>query len=50
MRYVGITLIAIGSLLLLFAVVTYINQNKDSTHTPIPEDNGVKVIFVTPKK
>ncbi len=49
MRNVGIILIAIGLALLLFAGYNFLKeQNKIAS--PIPEEKGVKVIFVTPTK
>ncbi len=47
MKYVGIALIAIGFALLIFVLYNFIkSQNKFAS--PVPQDQGVKVIFVTP--
>lgn len=49
MRKIGIVLIAIGLALLIFALINFIKE-KNKIASPIPEDEGVKVIFVTPAK
>lgn len=49
MKLVGIILIAIGLALLLFVVFNFLNENNKMA-SPIPEEKGVKVIFVTPTK
>lgn len=49
MKTVGIVFIIIGITLLLFVVYTFFSQG-DTIHSPLPEDRGVKVIFVTPTK
>jgi len=47
MKKVGLVLIAIGLALLLFVVFNFIKE-KNKIASPIPEEEGVKVIFVTP--
>ena len=49
MKGFGIVLIAIGITLLMFVSYNFIKE-KNKTASPIPEDKGVKVIFVTPAK
>ena len=46
MKGLGIILIAIGIALLMFVSYNFIKENIMAS--PIPEDKGVKVIFVTP--
>ena len=47
MKTVGVILVAVGIALLLFVGYSYISE-KNKMHSPVPEDRGVKVIFVTP--
>lgn len=47
MKLIGAIFIAIGLALLLFVVFNFIKE-KSRTVSPLPEDKGVKVIFVTP--
>ena len=47
MKLFGAVLIAIG-LALLFFIVYNIIKEKGRTVSPLPEDKGIKVIFVTP--
>lgn len=49
MKFVGGILITIGLALLLFVVYNFISQNNRMV-SPIPQDQGVKVIFITPSK
>lgn len=49
MKAIGMVLIAIGLALLLFVLLNFINE-KNRIVSPIPQDKGVKVIFVTPTK
>lgn len=49
MKGFGIILIAVGVALLMFISYNFIKE-KNKTASPIPEDKGVKVIFVTPSK
>lgn len=49
MKTIGIILISIGLALLIFVVYNFIKEGNKLT-SPIPEDTGVKVIFVTPTK
>jgi len=49
MKRLGIVLIAIGIALLLFVSYNFVSQ-KNKITSPIPEDKGVRVIFVTPSK
>ncbi len=47
MKSVGLVLIAMGIALLMFVSYNSIKE-KNKMASPIPEDKGVKVIFVTP--
>lgn len=47
MKIVGIILIGFGCALLLFVGYTYI-KSKNRMVSPIPEEQGIKVIFVSP--
>lgn len=49
MKNIGLVLIAIGIALLMFISYNFIKE-KNKTASPIPEDKGVKVIFITPTK
>ena len=49
MRIVGAILIALGLALMLFLGFMFLT-NRNKIVSPIPEDKGVKVIFVTPTK
>jgi len=47
MKRLGLILIAVGLALLVFVFYNFIKE-KTKMASPIPEDKGVKVIFVTP--
>jgi hypothetical protein len=47
MKRLGIVLITIGIALLIFVSYNFIKE-KNKTASPIPEDKGVRVIFITP--
>lgn len=49
MKTVGIVLIAVGIALLLFVLFNAFRET-NKTMSPIPDEKGVKVIFVTPSK
>lgn len=49
MKNIGLILIAIGFALLCFVSYNYVKE-KNQIASPIPEDKGVKVIFITPEK
>jgi len=49
MKKIGFVLIAIGLALFVFVFYNFIKE-KTKMVSPIPEDKGVKVIFVTPAK
>jgi hypothetical protein len=49
MKGVGIVLVAIGISLLLF-VLYNIFINHDQIISPLPENKGVRVIFISPSK
>lgn len=49
MKTLGIILISIGIALILFIAYTLLRE-KNKVISPIPEDTGIKVIFVTPTK
>jgi len=47
MKLIGLILISIGLALLLFVAYNFI-QERNRLVSPLPEEEGVKVIFVTP--
>ncbi len=49
MKGLGIVLIAIGIALLMFVIFNFVKE-KNKIASPIPEDKGVRIIFVTPSK
>ncbi|KKP34623.1 MAG: hypothetical protein UR23_C0035G0010 [Candidatus Roizmanbacteria bacterium GW2011_GWA2_32_13] len=49
MKGFGIILIAVGIALLIFVSYNFLAE-KNKIASPIPEDKGVKVIFITPSK
>lgn len=49
MKSVGIVLIGMGIALLLFTLIDFFSGS-DKIVSPVPENNGVKVIFVSPSK
>jgi hypothetical protein len=49
MKYVGLVLIATGIALLFFVGYSFLKE-RNKIASPIPEEKGVKVIFVTPTK
>jgi len=49
MKKMGLFLIAFGLALLLFVFYNFLRE-RNRLISPIPEDKGVKVIFVTPSK
>lgn len=49
MKIVGIVLIGMGLALLLFTITGFFFDS-DKTISPVPESQGVKVIFVSPSK
>jgi hypothetical protein len=49
MKLIGFIFIAAGTAVLVFFVYNYF-KNRDTVLSPIPEDKGVKVIFVTPAR
>lgn len=49
MKVVGFVLILLGISLLIFGTYVYFRQS-DTIVSPIPDDRGVKVIYVTPSK
>lgn len=49
MKTFGVILISIGVALILFIAYTFLRE-KNKMISPIPEDTGIKVIFVTPTK
>lgn len=49
MKILGIILISIGLALFLFVGYSFLKE-KNKMVSPIPEEKGVKVIFVTPTK
>jgi len=49
MKNIGIILIAIGLALMIFVGINFIKE-MNKVKTPVPTEEGVKVIFVTPTK
>lgn len=49
MKLFGIILLSIGVALFIFILYSFLKEN-NRLISPIPQDNGVKVIFVTPTK
>ena len=49
MRNLGVVLIAVGLALMFFLLYNFI-KNQNQLKSPLPEEKGVKVIFVTPTK
>lgn len=49
MKGFGIILIAVGIALLIFVSFNFLTE-KNKIASPIPEEKGVKVIFITPSK
>jgi hypothetical protein len=47
MRRIGYILITVGLALLVFAVYSYFTRNSGIV-SPVPEDGGIKVIYLTP--
>lgn len=47
MKKIGFILIAIGLALITFIVFSLFEE-ENRFHSPIPQDKGVKVIFLTP--
>lgn len=49
MRIIGIILVSIG--LALFAFIAFnLLRDRGEMISPVPQDNGVKVIYVTPSR
>lgn len=49
MKNLGFVFIAVGLALIVFVIMSLV-QEKNKTLSPIPEKEGVKVIFVSPAK
>lgn len=49
MKQLGYILIAFGLALLVFVLYSFFEE-KNQLHSPVPEEKGVKVIFITPTK
>lgn len=49
MKSVGVVLIGIGIAMFLFVIYTFVSE-QSSLVSPIPDEQGVKVIFVSPGK
>jgi len=49
MKQLGYILIAVGLALFVFVIYSFIQEGR-RLHSPIPEEKGVRVIFITPKK
>lgn len=49
MKIIGVLLIGIGLILLLLVAFNFLKE-KNTLVSPIPEEKGVKVIFITPTK
>jgi len=49
MKTVGVVLIGVGLALFVFLTVSLI-QNNNRLISPVPDNKGIRVIFVTPTK
>ncbi len=49
MKTLGLILLSIGVALILFIIYSFFRE-RNKLVSPVPEDKGVKVIFVTPTK
>lgn len=49
MKQLGYVLIALGFALLVFVIYSFFAEN-NRLRSPIPEEKGVKVIFISPTK
>ncbi|MFZ6035364.1 MAG: hypothetical protein ACOYUB_04460 [Patescibacteria group bacterium] len=49
MKRLGLVFIAVGLALLVFVLFNFFKE-RNKIASPIPDDQGVKVIFVTPSK
>lgn len=49
MKILGSALIAVGMALLIYLGIHFLKEN-NRVLSPVPEDRGVKVIFITPSK
>ncbi|MGB9707263.1 MAG: hypothetical protein ACPL1D_00720 [Microgenomates group bacterium] len=49
MKKIGLILIIIGCLLFLIMIYNFIKE-KNKMISPVPEEKGVRVIFITPEK
>jgi len=49
MKKIGFALIIIGLVLLLFLFYNFVKE-KNKIISPLPEEKGVKVIFISPAK
>ncbi len=49
MKFIGFILISIGLALFLFVGYNFLKE-KNKILSPLPEEKGVKVIFVTPSQ
>ena len=47
MKIIGIVCLTLGLALLLFVIYSYFKE-ADQIRSPIPEEKGVRVIFVSP--
>jgi hypothetical protein len=47
MKNIGVVMIAIGLALMIFVAYNFV-KGSNQLKSPIPEEKGVKVIFVTP--
>lgn len=47
MKFFGFVLISVGLAILLYVAINAIGEN-NQIRSPIPDEKGVKVIFVTP--
>ncbi|HLC94809.1 MAG TPA: hypothetical protein VJH96_04560 [Patescibacteria group bacterium] len=46
MKTVGFILIAAGAALLIFVVYSFIESKINTLHSPVPEKEGIKVIYI----
>ncbi len=48
-KYIGYLFIIIGLSILIYLGINYFKE-LNKIHSPLPEEEGIRVIFVTPKK
>lgn len=49
MKQIGFVLIAVGIALIVFVLINGLRE-RNQIKSPVPEDKGIKVIFISPTK